>query len=170
MILVNYLNAFRMSSNTATLASRAGLAGDRRPLRLRAAASVVAPPVTAAALPASAPVRIPSPPTSPGPKAVQLPAASAPLHQLGACTDMTSLRSALSALCARFGAVAQLDVIPMDQPGHPQALCLWRMQSPEAQDRLRREWGVGCFGGELVLVVDMAPATTASGGAVNSVA
>jgi hypothetical protein len=83
---------------------------------------------------------------------------------------MNSLRSALSTLCAQFGAVAQLDVLPMDQSGHRQALCLWHMQSPEAQERLRREWGVGCFGGVLALVVDMAPATNASGCAASSLA
>lgn len=48
----------------------------------------------------------------------------------------------------------------MDQAGRHQAICLWRMQTPEAQERLKREWAVGCFGGDLVLVVDLAPATS----------
>jgi hypothetical protein len=86
-----------------------------------------------------------------------------PLGQLKRCTDMESLRLALLALCARFGAVARLDVLPASQGGHPQALCFWRMQSPEAESRIMQAWGVGRFGGDLVMVVDLPQAGLAAG-------
>lgn len=65
------------------------------------------------------------------------------------------MRSALLALCASFGAVAQLDIFWVEQAGHRLALCFWHMQSPCEDARLMRAWGVGRFGGELVAVVDV---------------
>lgn len=79
-----------------------------------------------------------------------------PLDQLKRCTDPDAMQSALLALCAPFGAVAQLDIFWVEQAGHRQALCFWHMQSPHEDARLMREWGVGRFGGELVAVVNMA--------------
>lgn len=78
-----------------------------------------------------------------------------PLDQLKACRDIRSVRPALYSLCERFGSVARLEVVAADQAGHHQALCFWRMQTPEEERRLMRALGVGRFGGELVTVVDL---------------
>lgn len=81
------------------------------------------------------------------------------LDQLKTCVDLDCLRSMLLALCAPFGTVDQLDIFLTDQTEHRQALCFWHMQSPEEDAQLMREWGVGRFGGELVVVVDLASHT-----------
>ena len=80
------------------------------------------------------------------------------LAQLNNCTDLASLRPTLQDLCSRFGAVARLDVLPVDQAGHQQALCFWRMQTAEAEMQIMQTWGIGRFGGDLVMVVDLSPA------------
>jgi hypothetical protein len=80
------------------------------------------------------------------------------LAQLNHCTDVVSLRPTLQDLCSRFGVVARLDVLPVEQAGHQQALCFWRMQSAEAEVQIMQTWGIGRFGGDLVMVVDLSPA------------
>jgi hypothetical protein len=84
------------------------------------------------------------------------------LAQLNNCTDVASLRPTLQDLCARFGVVARLDVLPVEQAGHQQALCFWRMQSPDAEVQIMQTWGIGRFGGDLVMVVDLSPARPAA--------
>lgn len=68
---------------------------------------------------------------------------------------MTALRSALGELCARFGSVARLNILPATQAGKQQALCFVRMSSPEEERQLMSGLGIGRFGGELVVVVDL---------------
>lgn len=77
------------------------------------------------------------------------------LDRLGRCPDMTALRSALGDLCARFGSVTQLNILPATQAGKQQALCFVRMSSPEEERQLMSGLGIGRFGGELVVVVDL---------------
>jgi hypothetical protein len=36
------------------------------------------------------------------------------------------------------------------------------MQSPEAEEQIMQTWGVGRFGGDLVMVVDLSPARPAT--------
>ncbi len=83
------------------------------------------------------------------------------LAQLNNCTDVASLRPTLQDLCSRFGVVARLDVLPVEQAGHQQALCFWRMQSADAEVQIMQTWGIGRFGGDLVMVVDLSPARPA---------
>ncbi len=82
---------------------------------------------------------------------------TSPLDQLKTCTDRDNLRSKLQALCDPLGAVIELDIFLIEQAGHHQALCCWRMQSEKENTRIMREWGVGRFGGELISVVDLEP-------------
>jgi hypothetical protein len=77
------------------------------------------------------------------------------LDELGRCPDMTALRSALGRRCARFGSVTQLNILLATQAGRQQALCFVRMASPEEERRLMSGLGIGRFGGELVVVVDL---------------
>lgn len=70
-------------------------------------------------------------------------------------TDISSLRPALHSLCSRFGSVARLDILAARQAGRQQALCFLRMASVEQESHLMRELGVGRFGGDLVVIVDL---------------
>jgi len=84
---------------------------------------------------------------------------TSPLDALKTCTNLDSLRSTLQALCAPLGAVAELEVFRVEQAGHLQVMCVWRMQSEKENARIMQTWGVGRFGGELVAVVDVTPVT-----------
>lgn len=75
--------------------------------------------------------------------------------QLKNCADISDLRPALHSLCSRFGSVARLDILTASQGGKRQALCFLRMDSAEQEYRLMSELGVGRFGGDLVVVVDL---------------
>lgn len=84
---------------------------------------------------------------------------TSPLDALKKCTNLDSFRSTLQALCAPLGTVAELDIFLVEQAGHHQAMCFWRMQSDTENARIMQAWGVGRFGAELVAVVDMVPGT-----------
>ena len=58
-------------------------------------------------------------------------------------------------LCSRFGSIARLDILAAGQAGKRQALCFLRMDSPEQERALMSELGVGRFGGDLVVIVDL---------------
>lgn len=79
------------------------------------------------------------------------------LQPLQNCAEITDLKPALQSICARFGSVARLDILAASQAGKRQALCFLRMDSPDQEDELVRELGVGRFGGDLVLVIDLLP-------------
>jgi len=71
--------------------------------------------------------------------------------------DISTLRPALHSLCSRFGSVARLDILAASQAGKRQALCFLRMDSPAQERDLMTELGVGRFGGDLVVIVDLQP-------------
>jgi hypothetical protein len=88
------------------------------------------------------------------------------IDQLKNFTDISTLRPALHSLCSRFGSVARLDILAASQAGRRQALCFLRMGSPAQEQQLMRELGVGRFGGDLVVVVDLlSPGATTGHGA-----
>lgn len=77
------------------------------------------------------------------------------LQQLSNFADISTLRPALHLLCSRYGAVARLDILAARQAGRRQALCFLRMDSVEQESHLMSELGVGRFGGDLVVIVDL---------------
>lgn len=77
------------------------------------------------------------------------------LAQLKCYTDIATLRPAVLALCSRYGAITRLDILSATQGGKRQALCFLRMETAQQEQRLISELGVGRFGGDLVLVVDL---------------
>ena len=77
------------------------------------------------------------------------------LEQLQQCPDVVTLRSRLRDLCSRFGTVTQLNILPTAHAGKQQVLCLLRMSSAEEEAQLMSGLGIGRFGGELVVVVDL---------------
>ena len=95
------------------------------------------------------------------------------LDQLDGCHDLAGLRAALLALCSRFGSVRHLTILPANHVGRQQALCFLRMASSEEEACIMTALGIGRFGGELVLVLNLRPSQmrhAASAGASASVA
>ncbi|HEX5287088.1 MAG TPA: RNA-binding protein [Polaromonas sp.] len=78
-----------------------------------------------------------------------------PLDSLKKCSDIGSLRLGLGSLCSRFGSITRLDILTARQAGKRQALCFLRMGSPEQEQQVMSELGVGRFGGDLVVVIDL---------------
>ncbi len=79
------------------------------------------------------------------------------LASLKNCTDIHTLRLAVQTLCESFGSIARLDIVAASQSGKRQALCFLRMDSEMQELRLMQALGMGRFGGDLVLVVDLQP-------------
>ena len=78
------------------------------------------------------------------------------LNQLNFLTDdIEYLRCELRRRCARFGTVKQLDIVESFQSGRRQAICFLRMSTAAEELALARELGVGRFGGELVIVIEL---------------
>jgi hypothetical protein len=69
--------------------------------------------------------------------------------------DMNSLRTGLHMLCSRFGSIVSLDILTARQAGKNQALCFLRMDSAEQEQQVMSELGVGRFGGDIVVVIDL---------------
>ena len=92
------------------------------------------------------------------------------LDQLDGRHDLAGLRVALHDLCSRFGSLRHLTILPANHVGRQQALCFLRMASSEEEARIMTALGIGRFGGELVLVLNLRPsqvnqAATAGAGA-----
>lgn len=71
--------------------------------------------------------------------------------------DLRGLDAALRALCSGYGKVMQLSILPANHVGKRQALCFLRMASAAQEQHIMTALGIGRFGGELVLVVDLQP-------------
>jgi len=76
-------------------------------------------------------------------------------EQLKNCTDISALRLRMCSLFSRFGSIARLDILTARQAGKRQALCFLRMDSPEQEQQLMSEFGVGRFGGDIVVIIDL---------------
>ena len=77
------------------------------------------------------------------------------LEHLRHCADATALRVAVLMLCSRFGAVMRLDVLPAHQGSRSQALCFLRMATTDQEDELIKQMGLGRFGEDVVLIVEL---------------
>jgi hypothetical protein len=77
------------------------------------------------------------------------------LTELRQCPDVATLKPALHTLAGRFGRVMQLDILTTMQERTKQAICFLRLDNPEKEQTLMKTLGVGRFGGEVVIVVDM---------------
>jgi len=64
----------------------------------------------------------------------------------------------LEAICLGFGSVSRVDILISSQVGKRQALCFLRMATKEQEETLMRELGVGRFGGDIVVIVDLSSA------------
>ena len=73
------------------------------------------------------------------------------------CASVSDLKREIRSQCARFGSILHIDVLLARRNGTRQAMCFWRMESPEREDEVISEFGVGRFGGDLVVIVDLEP-------------
>jgi hypothetical protein len=73
------------------------------------------------------------------------------------CASVSDVKREIRALCARFGSILRIDVLLTRRGGTRQAMCFWRMESPEREDEVMSEFGVGRFAGDLVVIVDLEP-------------
>ena len=79
------------------------------------------------------------------------------LDQLDGRHDLAGLRTALHDMCSHFGSVRHLTILPANHVGRQQALCFLRMASSEEEACIMTALGIGRFGGELVLVLNLRP-------------
>ena len=77
------------------------------------------------------------------------------IEKLRTCISAGELNTALRLLCVSFGAVSSLKIIEVEKPGQRQMMCFLRFENILAMQRFSTEFGVGIFGGELILIVDL---------------
>jgi hypothetical protein len=83
------------------------------------------------------------------------------LAPLADCANATSLRSAVSELCGRFGTLRQIDVLTVTEAEHRRALCFLKLDSPAEESEMMAALGITRFGEDLLLVVDLHEAPAA---------
>ena len=66
-----------------------------------------------------------------------------------------SLRSAIQSVCAKFGRVSHLEILPAKLGPNPQCACFLRLDSASAQIALRSKLTVVEFDGTLAFFADV---------------
>jgi hypothetical protein len=72
--------------------------------------------------------------------------------------DEQSLRAAIETICAKFGKVKSLTIVPgtrTSQDPAPHCACFLRLDSAESESALRAELKVFTFGGDIAFFADM---------------
>jgi hypothetical protein len=77
------------------------------------------------------------------------------IEHLRQCADAGALRAALLMVCSRHGAVMRLDILPANHGSRSQALCFLRMATTDQEDALIAQLGLGRFGGDVVVIVEL---------------
>lgn len=77
------------------------------------------------------------------------------LQELQQCDSAETLTPAIRRLCSDFGSVENLVILTARHEGTKQAICFLRLASDEQEQTLMQSLGVGKFGGEVVIVVDL---------------
>ena len=77
------------------------------------------------------------------------------LESLSGCADVSSLRSAVSEVCAEFGRVTKIDVFTMTEAERRRALCFLRLESAAQEHKLMSDLGAARFGEDLLVIVDL---------------
>jgi hypothetical protein len=70
-------------------------------------------------------------------------------------TDEQSLRSAIETVCAKFGSVKSLRILPATRGEGLQCACLLRLDSPAAQLAVKSSLYVGEFHPDIVFLADV---------------
>lgn len=79
------------------------------------------------------------------------------LRDLQQYDDAETLTPALHGLCSHFGPVEKLVILTAKHEGAKQAICFLRLASEDQEQTLMQSLGVGKFGGEIIIVVDLKP-------------
>ena len=66
-----------------------------------------------------------------------------------------SLKAAIQSVCAKFGRVTYLDVLPAKREPHLRCACFLRLDSLAAESRLRTEFVVGNYVGQIQFFADV---------------
>jgi hypothetical protein len=77
------------------------------------------------------------------------------LKALTGCGNAETLKCAIHELCAEFGKVTRMDILTMAEAQKRQALCFLRLESEEQERQLMTSLGVGRFGNDVLVVVDL---------------
>ena len=75
-------------------------------------------------------------------------------------TDEQSLRSAIESVCAKFGRVTSLRILPATRDEGLQCACLLRLDSPAAELALKSSLHVGKFHPDIAFMADVGEAWT----------
>src|SRR5450759_3169493 len=70
-------------------------------------------------------------------------------------TDEQSLRAAIESVCAKFGSVKSLRILPATRGETLQCACLLRLDSPAAELALKSSLHVGEFHPDIVFMADV---------------
>ena len=77
------------------------------------------------------------------------------LRPLAGCRDVDSLKIAVREMCAEFGRVTRIDILTMVEAEKRQAVCFLRLESEAQESRLMASLGLGRFGKDVLVVVDL---------------
>ncbi len=77
------------------------------------------------------------------------------LRDLQQYATAETLTPALHRLCRHFGLIEKLVILTAKHEGTKQAICFLRLKLEEQEQALMQALGVGKFGGEIVIVVDL---------------
>lgn len=77
------------------------------------------------------------------------------LRDLQQYATAETLTPALHRLCRHFGLIEKLVILTAKHEGAKQAICFLRLALEEQEQALMKALGVGRFGGEIVIVVDL---------------
>ena len=76
------------------------------------------------------------------------------LKPFAGCSDATSLRCAIQALCTEKGIASRVDIWTLAKSGKRQALCFVRTDPAAHEQRLALMPGVTRIGNEMLFIVD----------------
>src|SRR5215208_2922316 len=88
-----------------------------------------------------------------------LPTCAHRLKALTGCGDPVRLKSAVHELCAEFGKVTNIEILTMTEADQRRALCFLRLESEAQEMQLMASLGVGRFGNDVLVIVDLPLAT-----------
>ncbi len=66
------------------------------------------------------------------------------------------LRTAVEGICAEFGKITSLNILPADDDSGPQCLCLLRLDSPNAEVALKLKRQVFSYGDDIAFFASVA--------------
>ena len=82
-------------------------------------------------------------------------ASAIPSRPLAGCRDVDSLKTAVREMCAEFGRVTRLEILTMVEAEKRHAVCFLRLESEAQESRLMASLGLGRFGNDVLVVVDL---------------